>query len=171
MYEETGLETLSIRRDRSILLFFHEILNSNNPAYLAELKPELNEVRHQRNLRYNDNFSIPICRINKYKNSFLPTASTLWNELHADAKNITCSDVFKRHLEETISSPNPVFNLGERKFNIMSKLRKKRSNLNGDLFLVKRTNDPRCKCGYFLKMLIIFFLYLPTIFRRKDCPT
>ena len=162
LYEETGLESLAKRRDRNILLFFHKIINSNTPAYLKELKPELNEERHDRNLRSNSNFSIPSSRINKYKHSFLPTAITLWNQLSTEARNITCYDSFKTYLDKDCRPSNPLFNLGKRNINIlMSRLRTNCSNLNGHLFLLKLTDDPRCKCGYFFEDTIHFFFVCP----------
>ena len=162
LYEETSLETLAKRRERSILLFFHKIINNNTPHYLSTLKPDTNEDKHKRNLRSKSNFSVPNCRINKYQNSFLPTAIQLFNQLDPAAKNITCYNAFKCYLEKDICSANPLFNLGKRNTNIiMSKLRTNSSNLNGHLFLLKLTDDSKCKCGYFFEDSTHYFFVCP----------
>ena len=70
--------------------------------YLSELKPNQNSHRHQRNLRYHDNLDTPFSRIAKYKNSFLPTAIMLWNQLCSDTRSITTYSLFKSMLEKEI---------------------------------------------------------------------
>jgi len=161
LYQETGLETLAIRRERHILLLFHKIVNGNIPPYLEELKPILNEIRHQKNLRSNNNFSAPSCRISKYQQSFLPNAIKLWNQLPPDAKRLVNYNAFKCYLEKDLFRYNPLFNLGNRHVNIiMSKLRTK-SILNGHLFKLNLTNDPTCQCGYFFEDNNHFFLSCP----------
>jgi hypothetical protein len=162
LYEETNLEKLAKRRERSILLFFHKIINNNTPDYLQEMKPDINVNRHGRNLRSSNNFTLPYCRINRYQDSFLPTAINLWNQLDEDVRNIFCYNSFKCKLEKDIQPNNPLFNLGNRNINIvMSKLRTNSSDLNGHLFNLNLTNDSRCKCGYFFEDCFHFFFICP----------
>ena len=168
LYEETGLEKLSIRRERSILLLFHKIMNNNVPSYLSELRPSQNSHRHQRNLRNHDNLDTPFGRIAKYQNSFLPTAIMLWNKLSLDTRNITTYSLFKSMLEKEIPFQNPLYNLGNRKLNIiMASIRMKCSILNGHLFNLKLTDDPRCRCGYFFEDTTHYFLVCPLYLRPR----
>ncbi len=135
---------------------------NNVPIYLQELRPETNFSRHNRNLRSNNDLTLPQCRINKYKNSFLPKAITLWNHLSTDAKNISNYFSFKSYLEKSVSTTNSLFYVGNRKFNIiMARLRMKCSDLCGHLFQLKIVDDPRCKCGYMFEDSVHFFLVCP----------
>ncbi len=126
LYEESGLELLSKRRERALLLFFHKIVHDNVPSYLSEMKPAENVERHNRNLRSNNDLTLPKCRINKYKSSLLPKATSLWNELSLEVRNIVSYTSFKTVLERNIPPPNILFNIGTRKISIlMAKLRMK----------------------------------------------
>ena len=131
------------------------------PNYLAELKPTRNVNRHNRNLRSNNNLDIPYCRINKYKHSYLPKVSILWNELNPDVRNLTCYSSFKSELEKKVPVVNKLFNLGNRKYNIIMSRIRMNCIFNGHLFQLKLLNDSRCKCGYMFEDAVHFFLVGP----------
>ena len=40
LYNEIGMETLKVRRERNVLLFFFKIIHNMVPSYLQELKPD-----------------------------------------------------------------------------------------------------------------------------------
>ena len=164
--EELGLELLTQRRERNLLLFFHKIMYGNCPLYLQNLKPLNNQSRHNRNLRSSTNLDIPKSRIARYENSVIPKAISLWNNLPNDLQSIANYKSFKSQLENDIRKPNEIYYVGERNLNIiLARIRMNCSNLNGHLFNLKLTDDPRCPCGYFFEDSVHFFfvcpLYLP----------
>ena len=162
LYEETGLELLSKRRERNLLLFFHRIMYGNIPNYLQNLKPHINFDRHNRNLRSRNNLDPPTSRIKKYESSTIPKATLLWNALPDTTRHTKNYKAFKKLLENNCPVPNDLFFIGNRKSNIhMSKLRMKCSDLKAHLFELKLIENPTCECGYFYEDSIHYFFVCP----------
>ena len=80
LYDEIGMETLKVRRDRNVLLFFFKIIHNMVPSYLQELKPEKQKPGRYM-FRTKNDLVEPEWRITKYRKSFLPFATSLWNSL------------------------------------------------------------------------------------------
>ena len=136
-------------------------MHNNVPSYLSEMKPTENVERHNRNLRSNNNLNLPKCRINKYKNSLVPKAISLWNGLSLENRNIVNYTSFKTILEKTIPPPNILFNIGTRKTSIMMAKLRMKCILNAHLFQLKLVDDPSCKSGYFFVDSTHFFFVCP----------
>ena len=75
LYQELGLESQKSRRWFRKLCHFYKILNEKSPSYLFDLIPNLN--------KFCDNNNIPEIhkRHNYFKNSFLPSTLSEWNDL------------------------------------------------------------------------------------------
>ena len=169
LYEEVGLEHLSKRRDKSLLLFFHKIMFDKSPEYLLSLKPTPTHTRHNRNLRTGNELDIPKSRIEKYKNSVIPKAITLWNQLSPDIKGLANYKLFKEKLDQNIPQTNQLFFMGNRKTNIiLARLRMKCSDLKGHLFQLKIIDNPTCKCGYFYEDSIHYFFVCPRFTQQRN---
>ena len=162
LYEELAIETLKCRRDRNVMLMFHKIVFENAPFYLAELKPETTAQRQTYNLRKTNNFTTPLCRIQKYQKSFLPHAIDLWNKLPSDTKTLRDYDLFKSELEKNRPSENPLFCYGNREESIwMARFRMNCIQLNAHLSQIKVIDSPRCACGYKCEDAYHFFFICP----------
>ena len=168
LYVESALELLSNRRERIILLFMHKIMYGNCPDYLKLLKPETNINRHNRNLRSAFQLDPPKFRLNKYGDSLLPKAISLWNKLETSIRNTANFALFKTLLEKNIPKSNPLFDLGKRKTNIiMARIRMNCSELKGHLFKLKITNNPACQCGYFFEDAVHYFFVCPLYAQQR----
>ena len=160
IYEEAGIETLKVRRERNVLIYFHKIVNGLVPNYLNELKP-LSTRRERYGLRRQLNFLAPRCRISKYQKSFLPLAVSLWNNLDDSIKCITDSLAFKTVLCPKLID-NPLNLIGNRVDQIiMAKLRLNCSSLKSHLFNLNIIDSQTCACGYNKENSIHFFLICP----------
>ena len=158
LYEELAMETLVVRRQRNIILFFHKMLNNNVPPYLLEMKPSSSLGSQTYNLRQSQNIAIPKCRLSKYQKSFLPHAITLWNGLENHLKQIQDYDSFKLLLAEQKPMHNALYYLGNRKLNIiMARLRMNCSDLRSHLYKFNLIDSPRCPCGHEEEDLVHFF--------------
>ena len=71
LYNEIGMETLKVRRERNVLLFFFKIIHNMVPSYLQELKPDKKKSGRY-TFRTKNDFVEPDWRITKYRKSFLP---------------------------------------------------------------------------------------------------
>ena len=169
LYEEVGLEKLAKRRDRSLLLFFHKIMFGQCPQYLLTLKPPLRHARHNRNLRSRNVLDVPKARLEKYRNSVIPKAIRLWNELSNESKAIAEYKLFKECLYKNVPQVNELFYLGNREINIiLARLRMKCSDLNGHLFQLKIIDNPSCKCGYFFEDSVHYFIVCPLFQQQRN---
>ena len=157
LYKEIGMETLKIRRERNVLLFFFKIIHNMVPSYLQELKPDKKKSGRY-TFRTKNDFVEPDWRITKYQKSLLPFAISLWNRLDENTRKITNYESFKDTLmANTID--NPLFYVGSRQEQIiMAKLRMGGSNLNGHLYSMKLIDSPACSCGFINENEFHFFL-------------
>ena len=166
LYDEIGMETLKVRRDRNVLLFFFKIIHNMVPSYLQELKPEKQKPGRYM-FRTKNDLVEPEWRITKYRKSFLPFATSLWNSLDVNTRQITNYESFKDTLMVNIND-NPLFYVGSRQEQIiMAKLRMGCSNLNGHLYSMKIIDFPACLCGFINENEFHFFLVCPLYNRPR----
>ena len=141
---------------------FHKIIHDNVPNYLQELKPTTVNQRQGYNLRRDNIFTLPRCRITKYQKSFIPHAITLWNQLPTASKNIVEYEKFKEKLESKIQTENPLFHFGSRKETIiMARFRMNCSELKAYLFYIKVSDSPSCACGLDSEDIVHYFTSCP----------
>ena len=69
------------------MVTFFKMVKGYAPTYLQIIVPPSVHQVSQRNLRNNQNLTVPRARTNLYNNSFIPVATREWNLLSSDAKN------------------------------------------------------------------------------------
>ena len=162
LYKEVGWVPLSQRRKESKLITLFKIKNGFAPSYLYDLLPPLVGYEMQYQLRNRLDFSEPLCRLEIYKKSFIPSAVSLWNCLPIHIRNQTELNTFKRLVVKR-ANPVPYYYLvGDRLFSILhARIRNKCSNLNHDLFQNHIVNSPYCSCGEYDETAFHYFLKCP----------
>ena len=148
LYNETGWETLSKRREKHRLKLLYKIINGHTPQYLYDLIPKNVSTRNVYNVRSKHNISQVRARSNTYNNSFIPATIRLWNLLPSNVRNSDDVDTFKRKLDKEKPKVNDLFYIGNRKANILhAKIRMGCSQLNHDMHKIGIVNSPACACG------------------------
>ena len=99
LYEELGWESLSRRRWHRRLTTFYKIHNGFAPSYLSEHIPD--QVEPNFSLRRNT-IRPPLCRTNRFANSFFPFCLSEWNTLDDSIKEPTSISQFKSKLNSLI---------------------------------------------------------------------
>ena len=118
------------------------------PSYLQIIVPPSVHQVSQRNLRNNQNLTVPRARTNLYNNSFVPLATREWNLLPPEAKNCNSLYSFKRSLNRNMTSIPKYYYIGDRKSQILhTRLRLQCSSLNADLFKNHILDNDKCPCG------------------------
>ena len=163
LYFETGWDTLKTRREHKKLCLMYKMVNNTAPNYLCELLPPRVGENTMYNLRNTDDFTLPYCRLNLLKNSFIPQTLSEWNKLPADIKNAPTLNQFKSKLKQRVTAPRSAyFSHGKRKLNIWhTQLRHGYSKLNDDLFKVNLSQTRECPCGFSRESAIHFFTQCP----------
>ena len=90
------------------------MINSLAPEYLSSLVPPTVGSISQYNLRNETNLQIVPARSQQYYNSFLPSATRIWNSLPDDTKNSPSVESFKHKLNSNITKPPPYYFSGSR---------------------------------------------------------
>ena len=159
LYNETGWETLEVRRKKQKLTLFYKMCNGLSPAYLSSLVPPTVNSISRYHLRNENDLQTVNARTTLYYQSFLPSVVRDWNSLPDDHRNATTIDSFKCHLNHNKKVVPRHFYIGHRKLQVLhTRLRTKCSAPNYDLFIKDIVALPLCRCGevenaehYFLK--------------------
>jgi hypothetical protein len=151
LYQETGWEKLSSRRERRKLCLMYSMYHGHVPSYLCDLLPPL--VRDVTNypVRNRNDYTVPRCRLSLYQSSFIPSVINLWNSLDNETRNTRTYDMLKINLKRKVVLPKIPghFLVGDRISNILySRLHNNCSSLKYDLFRCNIIKDSRCVCGY-----------------------
>ena len=155
LMEEVGWPSLADRRKGNILKQFLKIINDDTPAYLKSLIPgKIGTDRPQS--RNADNFSIMKSRTETFKNSFIPSAVSLYNTCNIGNRSLEhCKNISSQ-------SKNPLYYHGKRSNNIKhSQLRMHCSKLNHHLFTNHVLGSPTCHCGHKCENSEHFLLHCP----------
>ena len=99
IYSETGWELLSDRRRVRRLSLFYSIHNKSAPDYLCDLMPLPVGSVSQYNLRNNNNYVLPNCRLEITKKSFFPSTTRDWNNLSPEIINSGNINIFIRKIK------------------------------------------------------------------------
>lgn len=95
LYFETGWEKLVNRRKTRKLSLLYKLHNNIAPDYLLNLMPNrVNNVSNY-NLRNQNNYVIPRCRLTVFEKSFLPDTLRLWNALDPQIRSSNSLAIFK----------------------------------------------------------------------------
>ena len=162
---ELGWETISQRGDFLGLNVFHKIHLHETRPLIRNCMPKL-DIERKFELRSKGGY-IPFKNYgNKFKTSFFPHISGLWNSL---PKNVQCKNIedFKTHTKKEMKPPrHKHFSRGDKLGNsLLTQIRVGRSYLNEHKFTIGHSESPECLCHfktespqhYFLDC----FLYLP----------
>ena len=162
---ELGWETIKNRSDNLGLNIFHKIHSYETRPLIRTCMPK-RDIENKCNTRSKGGY-IPFSNIGlKFKNSFFPHMSRLWNSLPTNVKCKNVSD-FKNFInKERKPIRHKHFARGSKKSNsLLTKIRIGRSDLNQHKFTIGLTDSPQCLCLYKeespLHFFIDCFLYLP----------
>lgn len=97
LYFETGWETLYSRRKISRLKTMYKIDRNILPSYVNDIFPNKRATvsNYMYTTRNAQNYSIPKCRLDLYKSSFVPTVVDEWNALSTDVRESDSVRIFK----------------------------------------------------------------------------
>ena len=100
LMQEIGWDSLKIRRARSKMTCFYQIVKGISPLYLnTKISVRPPQVRSSRALSRNSSQIVePKCRITCYQNFFFPDCIKMWNLLNNEAMKCTSINVFKSNL-------------------------------------------------------------------------
>ena len=149
IYFETGWEPLKNRRERRKLCLFYKIHNNLVPQFSSDILSPMVRA-NTRNLRNNDDYSLPRYRLESTEMSFSPSTIKLWNSLNYDLRHRYTFNQFKFALKSNsdVHKVPCYFLVGDRRTNILlTRIRNMCSCLNADLNRVNLTDSPVCKCG------------------------
>ena len=118
IYEESGLEKLSERRNKSKLILFFKIRNGDAPQYLQKLVPNTVQERNRYNVRSSTNISLIPARTNYSNSSFFPSVVQQWNNLPLSTQSAEDLADFKKRLNRDIKPVNPLYYQGERRLTV-----------------------------------------------------
>ena len=148
LYDETGWEKLSSRREKHRLILLHKIINKETPSYLQDIIPDIVANRHRHDTRQAQNLSEIRTRTNYYSDYFLPSTVKSWNILPLEVRNSRSQNIFKAALVQNSKKIPYYYNTGSRMGQIYhSRLRMSCSSLNDHLFVCNLTESPYCLCG------------------------
>ena len=170
IYFETGWEPLKDRRERRKLCLFYKIHNKLVPTFLSDIvQPMIRD--NQRNLRNDNDYTLPKYRLQTTENSYFPSTIKLWNDLDRDLRYNQTYNQFKHALlnQKDVFIVPKYFLVGDRKQNIiLTRLRNMCSILKADLFSVNLTGSPSCQCGTASEDVYHFFFSCPLYTRARD---
>lgn len=168
---ELGWNTLADRRKNHKLILYYKMVNRLVPQYLQELLPLRVADISNYPLRNARNRSLIPARTARYKSSFLPSATVLWNNLPDQIRFSPSLAILKRQLNNSIKIPPPPawFYTGSRYANILhTRLRLKNPNLNAYLFRTGRSAVSSCECGFRSETVKHFILECPLYAAQRD---
>ena len=104
------------------------------------------------------------CRTSRFHESFIPYATTLWNNLSGEVRHSETLIIFKNTLKKNIVKLNQLYYIGPRKDAIqLARLRMNCSTLNKHMFKFGLTNSDRCSCNQGVEDTFHFFLFVQNI--------
>ena len=166
LHRESGICSLTERRKRHKVLFYHKLINDYAPDYLKSLLPPLVSTQNPYPRRRPLERTVPRCKTETYASSFFPSTTKLWNGLPPHIQASPSISQLKRHLGSTDTVVPEWFYFGNRQQQIIHcRLRQQMSDLNSDLQKRHLLNDPVCACGYPNETAEHFLLHCP---RYKD---
>ena len=161
LMQEIGWEDLKTRRAIHKLLLYFKIVNNLCPSYLADLLPLQVSERTNYSLRTASNYSLFASRSERFKRSFYPSTTTLWNDISFDIRCLQSIGPFKKALFSFFNVPsyNVIYDFAIDRFNaiIHTRLRLDACALNYYLFKIGCRERPACFCGFHTETVKHFF--------------
>ena len=119
LYFETGWEPLHIRRKTARLKTLCKVNRSLAPDYLSDIFPSIRSHSSNYVTRNFQDYSTPKCRLQIYKNSFVPRVIQEWNSLPLETRQSETLSNFVKCISNSKKSPPLYFSIGERRLNII----------------------------------------------------
>ena len=91
LYQELGLESLNERRWLRRLCYLHQVLSTKPSTYLYELIPPITNSHRNPGC-----YRTLCCRIDLFRNSFLPFSINEWNKLDPGIRNLDSHAMFRQ---------------------------------------------------------------------------
>jgi len=161
---ELGWNSLGDRRNNHKLTMYYNIVNGLSPPYLQELLPRNVADITNYALRNARNRSIMYARTTRFKSSFFPSTTVLWNNLPDRIRFSPSLSTFKLNLNNStrLEPPHDWYYTGSRYPNILhTRIRLKNPALNSYLFRTGRSPVCSCECGYKSETIKHFLLECP----------
>ena len=159
LYQELGLESLTLRRWLRKLCLFYKIFKNENPPYLYNILPRSN--RPLNNCNDTRLLHLP-CRTEFYSNTFFLYTIQEWNKLDNKVRHYESFAKFKNTLIRSIrTSPNNVFSIRDSSgLKLLTRLRLGLSHLREHKFNhnFQDTVNPLCPCSLEPESVSHFFL-------------
>jgi hypothetical protein len=165
LLEELAWESLKTRRSVQKLVLFFKIVNNLTPSFLSDLLTPTTQQRSGLLLRSACNFSLFQCRTERFKKSFFPATTCLWNSLDYKFRDTQSLRYFKSYLQDffDISTYEKRYDYALDRYNsiLHARLRLNCCALNYYLFKINCVISPACNCGFNCESVIHYFLYCP----------
>ena len=174
LYFETGWETLANRWETRKLTTFYKIHNKLSPPYLFNCLPPSDVNSY--NLRHNQNYVPPRCRLRTSASSCIPSTVSLWNNIDISIRNSPTLSSFQNRVLADIYKTPKYYNEGPWKLSILhTRLRHQCSSLNhcrvpdkewsfqnGGLYIIKKG---RCEDFDYYRSLSVISVSMSYTFR------
>ena len=105
LYLETGWEPLSERRRVAKLNTMYTVHNNLVPDYLKHIFPSTRRRESKYNTRNREDYTIPKCRLELYRKSFVPDTIKKWNNLNVSVRNNPSFSSFKNSIRHIPIKP------------------------------------------------------------------
>ena len=120
------------------------------------------------NLRNNQKYVPPRCRLRTSTCSFIPSTVSLWNTLDISIRNSLSLSLLKNRVKDDTCKPPEYYNEGPRKLNILhTRLRHHCILLNADLSRIHIIHNYKCNCGASFEDAIYYFLECPLYLNER----
>jgi hypothetical protein len=165
LMKETGWEDMKLRRCKHKLIFYFKIVNNFVPNYLKELLPSQVLERTHYSVRSQSDFTLFPVHTERFKKSFFPSATKLWNGLDTSVRNLPSISRFKKVLLDLFNlQPSPtLFNYSLDRYSsiIHTRICLDACALNYYLFKIGCKLSPKCTCGFEIETINHYFLHCP----------
>lgn len=163
--EELAWEDMKTRRSMHKLVLYFKIVNNLTPNYLRDLLPQTVQQRSGLVLRHALNYTPFPTRTERFKKSFFPSTTMLWNCINYVDRNTLSISLFKKSLFHffDITSYNKYFDYSIDRYSsiLHTRLRLNCSALNYYLFNINCSSSPACACGANCESVTHYLLKCP----------
>ena len=135
------------------LILYFKIVNNHVPEYLSKLLPQTVEQRSGLSLRQSFNISLFFVRTERFKKSFFPSATMLWNSVEYSVSSLPSINLFKKAIlkffDISCDRNHSYFDHSIDRYTsvVHARLRLNCCALNYYLFRINRSLTPDCICG------------------------
>ena len=125
----------------------YKVHNNLVPDYLKHIFSSTRSRESKYNTRNRNDYTIPKCRLELYRKSFVPDTINKWNSLNVSVKNKPSFSSFKNNIRRIPTKFPLYFGYGTRCLNITHTKLRHNCILNYDLFRKNIIESPKYACG------------------------